>query len=50
VHCRLATEIEHQQAAIGLNEYEVRGWRGWRYHVALSLLAAAFPLQQARKS
>ncbi len=43
------TAIKRQQAAIGLNEYEVRSWRGWYHHMALSLLAGAFLLQQARE-
>jgi len=34
---------------VGLAEYEVRGWRGWYQHIALTLLALAFLLsvQQA---
>ena len=48
---RWAIETAFQQAKgeAGLDEYEVRGWVGWRHHVTLVLLAAAFllALQQA---
>jgi SRSO17 transposase len=43
---RWAIETAFQQAKgeAGLDEYEVRGWPGWRHHVTLVLLAAAFLL------
>jgi SRSO17 transposase len=39
---RIETEFETLKGEIGLDEYEVRGWRGWHHHVTLSLLAGAF--------
>jgi len=46
---RIETEFETLKGEVGLDEYEVRGWRGWHHHVTLSLLAGAFlmSLQQA---
>lgn len=32
---------EQQKNATGLDEYEVRSWRGWHHHITLSLLAGA---------
>jgi SRSO17 transposase len=33
----------------GLADYQVRNWRGWHHHQALSLLAAWFPNREARR-
>lgn len=33
----------------GLADYQVRDWRGWHHHQALSLLAAWFPNQETRR-
>ncbi len=33
------TLFRQAKGEVGLDEYEVRGWRGWHHHVALSLLA-----------
>jgi SRSO17 transposase len=46
---RIETEFETLKGEVGLDEYEVRGWRGWHHHVSLALLAGAFllSLQQA---
>ncbi len=41
---RIETEFETLKGEVGLDEYEVRGWRGWHHHVTLSLLAGAFLL------
>jgi SRSO17 transposase len=38
------TEFRQGKGDAGLDEYEVRAWRGWRHHVALSLLASTFLL------
>jgi SRSO17 transposase len=45
----IETEFQTEKGETGLDEYEVRGWRGWQHHVTLSLLAGAFLLtiQQA---
>ena len=39
------TDIQVQKEEIGLDEYEVRSWRGWYHHITLSLLAGAFLVQ-----
>lgn len=41
---RIETEFETLKGEVGLDEYEVRGWRGWHHHITLSLLAGAFLL------
>ncbi len=38
------TEFQVQKGQTGLDEYEVRTWRGWHHHITLSLLAGAFLL------
>jgi SRSO17 transposase len=38
------TEFQQGKGEAGLDEYEVRGWRGWHHHVTLALLASAFLL------
>lgn len=45
----IETEFQTDKGQIGLDEYEVRSWRGWHHHIALALLAGAFlvQLQQA---
>ena len=40
----IETEFQQGKGEAGLDEYEVRTWRGWHHHVALALLAAAFLL------
>ena len=41
----IETEFQTDKGQIGLDEYEVRSWRGWHHHVALALLAGAFLVQ-----
>lgn len=41
---KIETEFETLKGEVGLDEYEVRGWRGWHHHVTLALLAGAFLL------
>jgi len=41
----IETEIQTEKGQVGLDEYEVRSWRGWHHHMALALLAGAFLLQ-----
>lgn len=41
----IETGFEQAKGEVGLDEYEVRGWLGWRHHIALALLAALFLLQ-----
>jgi SRSO17 transposase len=38
--------IEESKGEVGLDEYEVRGWRGWHHHTALSFLAHHFLVRQ----
>jgi SRSO17 transposase len=38
------TEFQTSKGQVGLDEYEVRSWRGWHHHVTLCLLANAFLL------
>jgi SRSO17 transposase len=38
------TEFQQGKNEVGLDEYEVRSWRGWHHHMILCLLAAAFLL------
>src|SRR5207237_96180 len=38
------TEFQHHKNEVGLDEYEVRSWRGWHHHMVLCLLASAFLL------
>ena len=40
----IETEFETNKDDLGLDEYEVRGWAGWRHHITLCLLASAFLL------
>ena len=41
----IETGFEQAKGEVGLDEYEVRGWRGWHHHIALALLAGLFLLQ-----
>ena len=45
----IETEFQIEKGEVGMDEYEVRSWRGWHHHMVLSLLAGAFllTLQQA---
>ena len=38
------TLFRQAKGEVGLDEYEVRRWRGWYHHTALTLLAMAFLL------
>jgi SRSO17 transposase len=40
----IETEFETSKGETGLDEYEVRSWRGWHHHMTLALLAGAFLL------
>jgi SRSO17 transposase len=39
------TGFQQYKGETGLDEYEVRSWRGWYHHTALALVAGAFLLQ-----
>lgn len=40
----IETEFEAEKSYAGLDEYEVRSFRGWHHHITMSLLAGAFLL------
>src|ERR687894_1788238 len=40
----IETEFQIEKGEVGMDEYEVRSWRGWHHHMVLSLLAGAFLL------
>ena len=40
----IETEFQHGKGEVGLDEYEVRSWRGWHHHTTMALLAGAFLL------
>lgn len=40
----IETEFEVSKTLVGLNEYEVRSWRGWHHHIVMCMLANAFLL------
>ncbi|MDP9379554.1 MAG: IS701 family transposase [Chloroflexota bacterium] len=40
----IETQFQVQKGETGLDEYEVRTWRGWHHHITLALLAGAFLL------
>ena len=40
----IETEFETEKSDVGLDEYEVRTWRGWQHHITMCLLASAFLL------
>ena len=55
-NCRSLAEMSHSRYWIeraiqsakgeaGLDEYQVRGWRGWHHHMTLVLLAMLFLLE-----
>jgi hypothetical protein len=45
----IETGFEQTKGEVGLDEYEVHGWRGWHHDVALALLAGLFLLQIKRE-
>ena len=46
---RIEEEFKHTKSGCGLDEYEVRSWRGWYHHMTLALLAGAFLLDQQQE-
>ena len=43
------TSIKESKGEVGLDQYEVRGWRGWHHHTALSFVAHHFLVWQRRR-
>ncbi len=48
-HWSVEQGFEAAKGECGLDEYETRGWTGWRHHTALSLLALWFLSLQRRR-
>ena len=38
--------FEDAKSEVGMDEYQVRTWRAWHHHMALTMLALLFMLQQ----
>ena len=51
-HYWIERAIQDAKGEAGLDEYQVRGWRGWHHHMTMVLLAMLFllELQQDWKS
>jgi len=41
--------LKRAKSEAGLDEYQVRNWRGWHHHVVLSLIATWFLVEEARR-
>ena len=46
---RVERSLQRGKSEAGLAEYQVRTWSGWHHHQALSLIAAWFLVQEARR-
>jgi SRSO17 transposase len=46
---RVEHSLQRGKSEAGLAEYQVRTWSGWHHHQALSLIAAWFLVQEARR-
>jgi SRSO17 transposase len=46
---RVEESLQRGKSEAGLAEYQVRTWSGWHHHMALSLIAAWFLVQEARR-
>jgi len=38
--------IEECKSEVGMDQYEVRGWKGWHHHMTMTLLAHHFLVRQ----
>ena len=48
-HHRVEAALKRAKGEAGLADYQVRTWGGWHHHQALSLVAAWFLTQEARR-
>jgi SRSO17 transposase len=46
---RIEECLKRSKSEAGLAEYQVRNWRGWHHHMALSLIATWFLVVEARR-
>jgi SRSO17 transposase len=46
---RIEECLKRSKSEAGLGEYQVRNWRGWHHHMALSLIATWFLVGEARR-
>ena len=46
---RIEECLKRAKSEAGLGEYQVRNWRGWHHHMALSLIATWFLVVEARR-
>ena len=42
-------QFEDAKGQVGMNQYQVRGWRGWHHHMALVSVAMLFMLQERQQ-
>lgn len=46
---RIEECLKRSKSEAGLGEYQVRNWRGWHHHMALSLMATWFLVEESRR-
>jgi len=46
--CKVEQGFREAKQELGMDEYQVRGWRGWQHHLTLTLMAGWFLLEMKR--